>query len=100
MKVELRFSKSGLLSTGFFLGSAVAVFCWLIYSAATNPADSGEGGVLLLFFALPWIMYFPRSLINPFSAVAMIVMNSLLIYLITGGLRFRFAGTGGKNREG
>ncbi|MDD2943255.1 MAG: hypothetical protein PHC51_09855 [bacterium] len=92
MKLELRLSKSGFLFSGFFLGSAVAVFGWLMYSAATNPADSGEGGVLLLFFAWPWIMYVPKLYIGPFSAVAMIVMNSLLIYLVAGGLRFSFSG--------
>lgn len=70
-----------------FLLLVVGVVTWLFYSSATNPADSGEGGVLLVFFAMPWIEFVPTRFLGPAVAALCILLNALLIYFICGGLR-------------
>jgi hypothetical protein len=88
MRLVLKTSKLGYAAAAIFLLLAIAVFAWLIYSASTNPADSGEGGVLLIFFAMPWINIIPPRFINPFSAIGCILFNAVLLYCLFGGLRF------------
>jgi hypothetical protein len=89
MRPVLKSSKPGYAAAAIFLLLAVGVFAWLIYSASTNPGDSGEGGVLLIFFAMPWINIIPTGFINPITAIGCILFNAVLLYCLFGGLRFR-----------
>jgi hypothetical protein len=45
--------------------------------------------VLLLPFALPWIMILPSSWIGPYVGFASILCNAVILYLLFGGLRIR-----------
>jgi hypothetical protein len=80
-----------------FMLLAAATQAWLMYSARTNLADSGEGSALLLLLAMPWPQLVPDALwdspaagrFGPFLCWAMIVLNALLLYCIAGGLRWR-----------
>ena len=51
MRLVLKWSGLGFAVAVIFILLALSVLAWLFYSSATNPADSGEGGVLLIFFA-------------------------------------------------
>lgn len=83
-----RISKGGFVASGVFLSLAVAVFLWVFFIASRNPADSGESGLLLLPFALPWIMLVPVQWLGPISGIGMIFFNALILYLVFGGMRF------------
>ena len=86
-KLSIRFSKGGIVAAGLFLSLALAVFAWIFFVASKNPADSGESGILLLPFAMPWIMILPSAWIGPFTGIAMILFNAFILYLVFGGLR-------------
>jgi len=86
-KLSIRFSKGGIAAAGLFLSLAMAVFAWIFFVASKNPADSGESGILLLPFAMPWITILPSDWVGPFTGLAMILFNSLILYLVFGGLR-------------
>jgi hypothetical protein len=86
-KPVIRISKWGFLASGLFLLLAAAVFGWIIYSASTNPGDSGESGILLLPFAMPWIMLIPQNWLAPITGFGLIGLNALILYAIFGGLR-------------
>ena len=85
--LSIRFSLGGFIAAGIFLSLAVAVFGWIYFVASRNPADSGESGILLLPFAMPWIMIVPSAWVGPFTGMAMILVNALILYLAFGGLR-------------
>jgi len=87
MRLIAKSSKRGYAVAAIFLFVAICVFSLLFYSSSTNPADSGEGGILLLFFAVPWINMMPSGWIGPFSAMGCILLNALLLYCVFGGLR-------------
>jgi len=76
------------LAAGLFLALAIAVLAWIFYSSATNSADSGESGILLLPFAMPWITIMPRSWLGLTTGLGAIGLNALILYLVFGGLRF------------
>ncbi len=82
-----RLSRTGLITSGLFLCMAATVFFWVLYSATTNPADAGESGIMLLPFAMPWIMLLPQAWVTPLAGVGAIILNALLLYFIFGGLR-------------
>ena len=84
---SLKFSRGGMLAAGFFLLSAAAVFAWVFFVASMNPADSGESGILLLPFAMPWISLVPSTWLGPWVAFGCVFLNSLILYCIFGGLR-------------
>ena len=88
LRPRLRFSKGGLLAAGLFLTLVIAVFAWVLYSATTNPADSGESGLLLLPFAMPWVAIMPQSWLSATTGFGAIGLNASILYLIFGGLRF------------
>ena len=88
LKLRIKKSLAGFIAGGLFLSLAVGVFCWLFFVASKNPADSGESGIMLLPFAMPWIMWFPVEWLGPLTGLACIVLNALLLYLLFGGLRF------------
>lgn len=87
LKPTIRLSAGGFIAAGLFLLLAFAVFAWLSFSAANNPADSGESGVLLLPFAMPWVMIVPESWLGPLAGVACILLNALILYFLFSGLR-------------
>ena len=86
-KLSIRFSKGGIVAAGLFISLALAVFAWIFFVASKNPADSGESGILLLPFAMPWIMILPSAWVGPFTGMVMIFFNALILYLVFGGLR-------------
>jgi len=88
MRLVLKLSRFGFAVAAVFLLLVIAGVAWLFYSSATNPADSGEGGVLLIFFAMPWINIIPTRFINFFTAIGCILLNAFLLYCLFGGLRF------------
>ena len=87
MMPSLKSSRGGAIAAGFFSLSAAAVFAWVFFVATKNPADSGESGLLLLPFAMPWIMLVPDSWLGPWIGLGCIFLNSAILYCIFGGLR-------------
>ena len=86
LKLKLKWSLGGFLASGLFLLLAIAVFGWIFFVASKNPADSGESGILLLPFAMPWIMWLPVGVLGPLAGLACIFLNALILYLLFGGL--------------
>ncbi|MGR9115724.1 MAG: SCO4225 family membrane protein [Gammaproteobacteria bacterium] len=89
MRLQFKCSKLGIAVAGVYLLLVVCVFAWLLYRSTVNPADSGEGGVLLVFFALPWLIFVPHGLLGPGTAIACILLNALILFCMFGGLRFQ-----------
>ena len=87
MTPVFKFSRGGLLAAGLFLILAAAVFAWVFFVASKNPADSGESGILLLPFAMPWISLVPNGWLGPWMALGCILLNALILYCLFGGLR-------------
>lgn len=85
----IRFSRGGTVAAALFLLAAAGIFAWIFFVASKNPADSGESGILLLPFAMPWISLAPRSWLGAWFAMSCVFLNALILYLIFGGLRFR-----------
>lgn len=88
LKLRIKKSLAGFIAGGLFLSLAAAVFCWIFFIASKNPADSGESGIMLLPFAMPWIMWLPVEWLGPLTGLACILLNALILYLLFGGLRF------------
>jgi hypothetical protein len=82
-------SRQGFLAAALFLAVFLALFAWIFFVASKNPADSGESGILLLPFAMPWISIVPEAWLGLMAAFAGVILNALIIYLIFGGLRLR-----------
>lgn len=82
-----KLSRGGALAGGSFLLSAAGVFAWIVLVASRNPADSGESGILLLPFTMPWIMLIPAAWLGPWVGLGCILLNSLVLYCVFGGLR-------------
>jgi len=87
MTHAFRFSRGGALAAGLFLLSAAAVFAWVFFVASKNPADSGESGILLIPFAMPWIALVPNGWLGPWMAFGCVLLNALILYCLFGGLR-------------
>jgi hypothetical protein len=87
LRLVFRRSRGGLIAAGLFLLLAAAVFLWIFLVASKNPADSGESGLLLLLFAMPWALWIPVQFLGPGTGVACILLNALLAYCAFGGLR-------------
>lgn len=93
--VRLRKSRTGAGLAGVFLSAGIVIQAWLLVSAWTNPADSGEGGMLLFAFTLPWTLLVPESIlgaawfdaVGPWLAWGTIVLNTFLLYCLAGGVR-------------
>jgi hypothetical protein len=88
LKLRIKKSLAGFIAGGLFLSLAAAVFCWIFFVASKNPADSGESGIMLLPFAMPWIMWLPVEWLGPLTGFACILLNTLLLYLLFGGVSF------------
>jgi hypothetical protein len=87
LKVKFRFSRGGFIAAGLFLLLFVVVFSWIYFIASKNPADSGESGILLLPFAMPWITLLPAHLAGLLLAFVCVFINALILYFLFGGLR-------------
>ncbi len=89
IRPELRFSRGGAIVAGLFLALFIAAFAWIFFVASKNPADSGESGILLIFFAMPWIKLVPTSWLGLWFAIGSVLLNALILYCLFGGLRLR-----------
>ena len=89
MRPEFRRSRPGAIAAGVFLFAFLALFAWIFFVASKNPADSGESGILLLPFAMPWVMWLPVEWLGLWAAVLCVSLNALIVYCLAGGLRFR-----------
>ena len=89
MRLAFRFSRGGLLAAGLFLFAAASVLFWVFLVASKNPADSGESGILLLPFAMPWILIIPGKWLGLSVGLGCIVLNAFILYCVFGGLRIR-----------
>ena len=91
LRPTIRFSRSGIAAAGLFLLLAVVAFAWVFFIASKNPADSGESAIILLPLAMPWIMIVPSAWIGPLTGLGCILLNSLILYFLFGGLRTKNA---------
>ncbi len=89
MRLVFRYSRGGLIVAGIYLLAVAAVFCWIFFVASKNPADSGESGIWLLPFAMPWLNLLPREWLGLWAAAGCFLLNALILYLVFGGLRLR-----------
>ena len=89
LKANFHFSRGGFVAAGLFLLLFIVVFSWVYFIASKNPADSGESGILLLPFAMPWITLFPARMSGLVLAFVCVFINALVLYLVFGGLRIR-----------
>ena len=86
-RLVLRRSGSGLLAAGLFLLAFLGLLSWVFFVASKNPADSGESGILLLPFAMPWVMWLPLEWLGPLAGFACVALNAVLLYGLFGGVR-------------
>jgi hypothetical protein len=89
MAPAFRRSRGGLFAAGLFLLAAASVLSWIFFVASKDPADSGESGILLLPFAMPWISIIPSAWLGLGVGVGCILLNAFIIYCAFGGLRSR-----------
>jgi hypothetical protein len=89
MAPVFKLSRWGFFAAGLFLFAATSVFAWIFFVASKNPGDSGESGILLVPFALPWLSILPSSWLGLGAGLGCILFNALLLYCIFGGLRIR-----------
>ena len=88
MALTLRYSRSGFIAAGILLLLFACAFAWVFLVASKNPADSGESGILLLPFAMPWISLIPSAWLGLLVAFGCVLLNALILYCVFGGLRF------------
>ena len=91
-RLSLRFSRAGLLVSGLFLLMFFALLSWVFFIASKNPADSGESGILLLPFGMPWVTNMPASWVGPWTGILSVLLNALILYCVFGGLRLKKKG--------
>jgi hypothetical protein len=85
----LQKSRTGFVAAGLFLLAFLALLAWIFFVASKNPADSGESGILLLPFAMPWLMWLPVEWLGPWAAFLCVLLNAMIIYVLFGGLRVK-----------
>ena len=85
-RLAWRRSKIGALAAGLYTLAFLALLAWIFLVASKNPADSGESGILLLPFAMPWVMWLPVDWLGPWSGVACVLVNAVIVYGVFGGL--------------
>ena len=89
LKPVIRLSPWGFAVAGLFLLAVGTLFAWIFFIASKNPADSGESAIILLPFAMPWIMMIPSSWLGPFVGLSCFLLNALILYFVFGGLRLK-----------
>ena len=85
----IRRSRLGFAAATIFVLLFIGLLSWVFLVASKNPADSGESGILLLPFTMPWIALLPGEWVGPLAGGACVLINAFLIYLLFGGLSFR-----------
>ena len=89
LRPVFRFSRSGFAAAALFLALFFGLFAWVFFVASKNPADSGESGILLLPFAMPWVTMLPQRWLGPAAGILSVLLNAFIIYLVFGGLRLK-----------
>jgi len=84
-----RKSKAGLITAGHFMSAFIGLLAWIFFVASKNPADSGESGILLLPFGMPWVMWLPVEWMGMTTGFMCLVLNAFIVYCLCGGLRLR-----------
>ena len=95
--MKIKKSKNGFIIAGIFVALALAALFSHLYSAQTNPGDSGESGIVLLPFSAPWIFMIPQSVVYSefwahwvyVSYLVFVTINSFILYALTGGIRWK-----------
>ena len=95
--MRVRFSLRALSVSAGFLLLAAAAYLQHVHSVGTNPADSGESGILFFLFSLPWglvtgivvdLLHIRLPNDAPYVLVwAEVGLNAVVLYLMAGGLR-------------
>ncbi len=95
--MRVRFSLRGVSVSAVFLVLATAAYLQHAHSIGTNPADSGESGILFFIFSLPWglvtgivvdLLHIRLSNDTPYVLVwSKVGLNALILYLMAGGVR-------------
>ena len=88
-RLVLQKSKTGFVAAALFLFAFLGLLAWVFLVASKNPADSGESGILLLPFAMPWVMWLPVEWLGPLSGFLCVLLNAFVAFCLFGGLRFR-----------
>jgi len=91
-RLGLRKSRAGALAAGLFVAAFFIVFAFVWFVASRNPADSGESGLLLLIFAMPWAMWLPVEWLGPWAGAGCMLLNAFLLYCLFGGIGLRRPG--------
>ena len=59
------------------------------HSVAQQSGNSGEGGIILILYTLPWIALFPSSVaagsLRIYAIFLSVGINAVLIYFLMGG---------------
>ena len=87
-------SISGMASAGLFSVLALIVLLLHLYSVVSNPGDSGESGIMLIPFSLPWILLVPSQIREASFWVrgcyvfyfAVVVLNAAIIYAVVSAV--------------
>jgi len=87
MLFTLRRSKPGLIAASMYLLAFLTGLAWVFIAPTLNPGESGETGILLLPFLLPWIAIVPAGALGFWGAIGIVGLNTLCVYLLFGGLR-------------
>ncbi len=76
--------------TVIYVFVALLALGYHIWSVKTNPANSGETGIVLLPFCMPWIAIIPRPLLSfitdhaPLNGYLLFVgLNAAIVYALT-----------------
>lgn len=81
-------SKKGIKFAAAFIGIFSVLFL-VIIAGVNNPGNSGEAGIYILPFVLPWLILIPDSPSKQSSMELILflsaLLNSFLIYLFFGG---------------
>lgn len=80
-------SKAGLVIAGLYLLLAAMSFAWVYFEATALEGVSVLSATVLLVFLAPWILLMPDAWITPPAAIACIVLNALILYMLFGGWR-------------
>ena len=97
MKFELRNARGGWLAAGLYLLLVFGIFAWIFFVASKNPADSGESGIWLVPFAMPWISLVPTEWLSLWFAFGCFLLNAFILYCVFGGVRLGRSANGDRS---
>jgi hypothetical protein len=82
-KLDFGWSIVGAFFASLYLASFLGTLGYVNYSTLSNGGESGESGILLLLFSLPWTLLIP----GPVAAFFAVPLNAFVIFCIAGGVR-------------